>query len=226
MGSTVTAQPAVGEVDSDPPKPRARGWIHEVAFFISLVTGVVLVSVAPTARDRLASAVYAVSATALFGTSALYHRRTWSLAGRRVMKRLDHSMIYVLIAGTYTPFALLTMHNTAGKVVLGVVWGGALAGIAAKMAWISSPRWLSTPLYVALGWIAVFVLPDILHSGGVAMLTLLLVGGAAYSIGALCYALRRPELVPGVFGYHEVFHACTAVAATCHYVAVSLAVYS
>lgn len=226
MSPTVAAPVRTAEVDTDPPKPRARGWIHEVAFFVSLVTGVVLVSVAPTARDRLASAVYALSASALFGTSALYHRRTWSVPARRVMKRLDHSMIYLLIAGTYTPFALLTMSRTAGYVVLAVVWAGALAGIVAQMARVGSPRWLSAPLYIALGWVAVFVLPDILHNGGVAMLTLLLVGGAAYSVGAVCYALRRPEPVPGVFGYHEVFHACTAFAATCHYVAVSLAVYS
>jgi hemolysin III len=162
----------------------------------------------------------------MFGVSALYHRRVWSPRGYAVMRRLDHSMIFIFIAGTYTPFAVLLLDPGPARVILAVVWGGALAGVAMKLAWPHAPRWASAPLYVALGWVAVFVLPDILHRGGVAALVLLLAGGAAYTVGAVFYALRRPYPWPTHFGHHEFFHACTLVAAICHHIAMYFALYA
>ena len=160
----------------------------------------------------------------MFGTSALYHRLTWQPKQRKIMKRLDHSMIFVFIAGTYTPFIFTVIHGAERWVLFGVVWGGALAGITVRMAWLAAPRWLTISLYIALGWVAVFVMPEILHGAGVASLVLLLAGGLLYSGGAVVYALRRPDPLPTLFGYHEIFHACTVVAYVCHAVSVYLAV--
>lgn len=210
----------------EPVKPRLRGVLHQWAFAASLVTGSVLCAVAPSGRARLASAVYSVSVTLLFGTSALYHRITWRPAARAVMKRLDHSMIFVLIAGTYTPFALLALRGETRVVVLSVVWGGAVIGIGARMLWLAAPRWAIIPLYIGLGWVAVFVFPQLLRHGGVAPLVLLLVGGLFYTLGALAYASRKPNPSPTVFGYHEVFHTATLIAFACHYIAVFLAVFA
>jgi hemolysin III len=140
------------------------------------------------------------------------------------MKRLDHSMIFVFIAGTYTPVAALTLPRGPAVTVLAVVWTGALAGVGLKTAWPTAPRWLGVPCYVALGWVAVFVFPQLLHHAGIAALVLLAAGGIAYTVGALCYALKRPDPWPGAFGFHEVFHLCTLLGAICHYVAIWLAV--
>lgn len=168
--------------------------------------------------------VYALSIAALFGTSALYHRKMWSTSrARSLMKRLDHSMIFVFIAGTYTPFALIALPERTAGVVLVVVWSGAALGVLMRMLWLHSPRFLIVPLYIALGWVAVFVMPELLHQAGVAAFVLLVVGGAGYSLGALVYAARRPDPAPGTFGYHEVFHAFTLVAASCHYIALMIA---
>lgn len=218
-----SAAPAGAFDDRDPRpiRPRLRGWLHTVAFPVSLTLGIIAITLAASTRARLAVTIYAVSIAALFGTSALYHRRLWSTSrARALMKRLDHSMIFVFIAGTYTPFALLTLPARTSQIVLTVVWLGAALGIGLRMAWLSSPRYLIVPLYIALGWVAVFVLPEILHRAGVASFVLLLTGGALYSLGALVYATRRPDPSPRVFGYHEVFHAFTLVAAVCHYLAV------
>ncbi|MGF7233479.1 MAG: PAQR family membrane homeostasis protein TrhA [Frankia sp.] len=198
-----------------------RGWLHMAAFPVSLTLGIVAVSLASTVKARLAVGIYGMSIAALFGTSALYHRRMWSTArARSLMKRLDHSMIFVFIAGTYTPFALLALPVDESRIVLAVVWGGAALGIGLRMAWLQSPRYLIAPLYIALGWVAVFVLPDLLRHGGVASFVLLLVGGLFYSLGALVYATRRPDPAPRTFGYHEVFHLFTLIAAICHYIAI------
>lgn len=178
-------------------------------------------------RAALATSVYGATVLGLFGVSALYHRRTW--VNRNVytwMKRLDHSMIFLFIAGTYTPFTLLAMSQPTGWIVFGVVWGGAVAGVILKLFWPSAPRWLGVPIYIALGWVAVFVLPELLNNVGVAALVLLLVGGLLYTIGGVMYAARRPKLWPEVFGYHEVFHAFTVLAAICHYIAIFFAIYS
>lgn len=210
-------------------KPRMRGLLHMYAFFVAVVCGVVLCTVA-AARPGLAPvvscAIYSLTVCALFGVSALYHRRVWSPRGYQVMRRLDHSMIFVFIAGTYTPFSVLLLPRPTATTILAVVWGGALAGVALKLIWTHAPRWMGAILYIALGWIAVAVLPDFRNSGGVAVLALLAAGGVAYTAGAILYALRRPNPWPTVFGHHEFFHACTLVAAICHHVALYFALYA
>ena len=199
--------------------------LHEAAFAISLVTGTVIVTLADTARERVAAAVYAGSVALLFGTSAAYHRGTWSDRGRAVMARLDHSMIFVLIAGTYTPFILLLLGGWLRWTMLGLVWGGALSGILLRNVLRQPPRWVFVTIYLALGWAAVVIMPQILDTGGVAVLVLMAIGGLFYTAGAVVYARKRPDPSPRWFGFHEVFHACTLAAFAVHYIAVSLAIY-
>jgi len=207
-------------------KPRLRGVLHEAAFAISLVTGTALVCLADGTRERVAAAVYAVSVALLFGTSAAYHRGSWHGRSEEVMKRLDHSMIFILIAGTYTPFALVVLEGTARWTVFGVVWGGAVVGVLLRNVVRRPARWLFVVLYLLLGWVALGVLPQLHDAGGLAVVVLLLVGGLLYSLGAVVYALRRPDPFPRWFGFHEVFHALTLLAFALHYVAVSVATYS
>ncbi len=211
-------------------KPRLRGWLHLWTFVVALAAGATLVSLAGSMVSGEAAAacgVYSGTVLGLFGISALYHRRSWStVRARTLMKRLDHAMIFLFIAGTYTPFAVLALPPTTGLVILAVVWTGALGGVVLKVARPHAPRWVGVPFYLALGWVAVFVLPDLLERGGVAALVLLLVGGGFYSLGALCYAFRRPVGWPATFGYHEFFHAATVIAAICHYVAIWLVLYA
>jgi hemolysin III len=210
-------------------KPRLRGWLHTYAAAVSLATGAALIAVAAPLRGASAgatTAVYCATVTLLFGTSALYHRRNWQPVALRRMKRVDHSMIFVFIAGTYTPIAALTLPNNTAVAVLCTVWIGALLGVAVQFGWSAAPRWLSAPCYVALGWVAVFVMPDLLHNAGVAAFVLIVAGGAVYTLGAVVYALKRPDPWPGTFGFHEVFHLCTLVAAVCHYTAIWFAVFS
>jgi hemolysin III len=203
-------------------KPRLRGVLHQWAFISSLPLGLALVVAAEDARARIAVTVYAVSVAGLFGTSALYHRIHWpSVTSKRWMRRLDHSMIFVLIAGTYTPFALLALHGPLALAILVVVWVGALAGIGFNLAWIGSPKWLHTILYIVLGWVAVAASPQLASAIGVGGLTLLALGGVLYTLGAIVYAARRPDPVPSVFGYHEVFHALVIVAAALQYAVVA-----
>ncbi|MDT4938717.1 MAG: hemolysin [Pseudonocardiales bacterium] len=209
-------------------KPRLRGWLHAYAAVISIASGATLVAVAAAVRGSSAgatTAVYAATVTLLFGTSALYHRINWGPRAHGVMKRLDHSMIFVFIAGTYTPIAVLTLSRSSAIVVLIVVWSGAVSGVLLQSTWPSAPRWLSVPCYVLVGWVAVFVMPQLLHNAGVAALVLIVAGGLVYTLGGVVYALKRPDPFPGTFGFHEVFHACTLVAALCHYVAIWLAVF-
>ncbi len=209
-------------------KPRLRGWLHTYAFFVAAAGGLVLCTVAtlrPGIGPVVSCAVYTLTVSGLFGVSALYHRRVWTPRGYQVMRRLDHTMIFVFIAGTYTPFAVLLLPEHTDVVILAVVWGGALTGAALNLVWPHSPRWLSAPLYLALGWVAIAVIPDFLRTGGVPLVALLLAGGLAYSVGAVLYALRRPNPWPGTFGHHEFFHACTIVAALCHHVAIYFALF-
>jgi hemolysin III len=210
-------------------KPRLRGWLHAYAATVSIASGATLVAVSAAMRGGRAggsTAIYAATVTLLFGTSALYHRLNWSPRGLAVMRRLDHSMIFVFIAGTYTPIAVLTLPHGTAIAVLVAVWIGAIFGVALQTAWPTAPRWLSVPCYIALGWVAVFVMPELLHNAGVAAMVLVMAGGIIYTIGGIVYGLKKPNPVPGVFGFHEVFHACTLVAAICHYVAIWLAVFS
>ncbi|HEV2998251.1 MAG TPA: hemolysin III family protein [Solirubrobacteraceae bacterium] len=205
-------------------KPRLRGVSHQYAFFVSLACGIGLILDAAGGRARAAAAIYAVAVSGLLGTSALYHRVTWRPVARRWMRRLDHSMIFVLIAGTYTPVALLALSGTLSRVILFVVWGGAAAGVVFKLAWIDAPKWLFAVVYLALGWASVTVfgeLPAAIGWLGVAGLAL---GGLLYTAGAIIYATGRPNPVPGVFGYHEVFHALVIAAAALHYAVIAFAV--
>jgi len=208
-------------------KPRLRGWLHAYAAWISIASGVVLVVVAASLRGGSAgttTGIYAATVTLLFGTSALYHRINWGPRAHALMKRLDHSMIFVFIAGTYTPIAVLTLARSSAAAVLIAVWTGAIFGVLLQSVWPTAPAWLSVPCYVALGWVAVFVMPQLLHNAGVAALVLIAAGGIVYTIGGIVYGLKRPNPIPGVFGFHEVFHLCTLVAAVLHYVAIWLAV--
>jgi hemolysin III len=202
-------------------KPRLRGVVHQWSFFVALVAGVALVVLAPAGRATVAAAVYAVALAGLLGTSALYHRVTWRPAMRAWMRRVDHSMIFVLIAGTYTPFAVLVLTGSTQVVVLAGVWAGAVAGIVLSLVWVRAPKWLSAIAYVALGWFALVAMPQIADRAGAGALALLVAGGVAYTTGALVYALRRPDPSPTVFGYHEVFHVLVVVAALAHFVAVA-----
>jgi hemolysin III len=203
-------------------RPQLRGVTHQWAFFIFVVLGVVLVITAPPGRATLAAAIYAGCVALLFGTSALYHRVTWQTdAARRWMRRLDHSAIFLLIAGTYTPFALLVLDGALADIVLAVVWTGAVGGIVLKLLWIDAPKWLAASIYVALGWVAVAVTPDLIEEVGVTASVLVGVGGLLYTVGAVIYALRRPDPIPTVFGYHEVFHALVIAAAALQYAVVA-----
>jgi hemolysin III len=212
----------VVETPTDPLglKPQLRGVSHQWAFFVALVAGVVLVLAAPTGRALVGAAVYAVSVVCLFGVSALYHRITWtSAAARRWMRRLDHSMIFCLIAGTYTPFALLVLDGTLATAILISVWSGALAGVVLNLVWIEAPRWMTAIVYLALGWVALVAVPDMVSEMGAVATGLVLAGGGLYTLGAVIYALQRPDPAPAVFGYHEIFHLLVIAAAALQYAA-------
>ena len=207
-------------------KPKLRGWLHAGTFPAALVAGTVLVCLAPAGAPRWAALVFAVTAALLFGTSALYHRGTWSPRAEAVLRRLDHSNIFLIIAGTYTPFCVTMLPEGKSRTLLTAVWIGALAGVAFRVLWIGAPRWLYTPVYAALGWAAVAYLGDFLRTGGVAATVLLVVGGLLYTAGAVVYGTKRPNPSPRWFGFHEVFHALTVAGFAAHYVGVSLATYA
>jgi hemolysin III len=203
-------------------KPKLRGVSHKWAFFASLILGAALILLARTPKATFAVGVYAVSLSALFGTSALYHGVEWSRPDVRLwMRRLDHSMIFFLIAGTYTPFALLVLHGPLALAILAVVWIGAVAGAIVEMIWIDHPKWASALIYVALGWVAVAAFPELWTSLGVAGTLLVAAGGLLYTAGAVVYATQRPNPNPAIFGYHEVFHLFVIAAAIAHFSAVA-----
>jgi hemolysin III len=204
-------------------KPRMRGVLHQWAFPASLAAGAGLVLEAGSARARVATLIYAFSVAGLLGTSALYHRIDWRTpAARRWMRRLDHTMIFVLIAGSYTPFALLILHGTLGIAILVAMWSAALAGAVFKLLWIDAPGWLVAASYIVIGWVAVIAMPDLTASLGVVPVGGLALGGVLYSVGAVIYALKRPDPVPAVFGYHEVFHLLILIAAALQYTVVAI----
>jgi len=199
-------------------KPKLRGVSHEWAFFVSLVLGVALIVVAKTPKATLAVAIYAVSLSALLGTSALYHRVNWKRPNVRAwMRRLDHTMIFFLIAGTYTPFALIVMHGTIATAVLIFVWVGAIAGAIVEMVWIGHPKWVSATVYLTIGWVAAIAFPQLWDTLGPGGALLLVGGGLLYTAGAVVYATQRPNPSPAIFGYHEVFHAFVIAAALVHF---------
>jgi hemolysin III len=205
-----------------PAKPRMRGVVHQWSFFVALVAGVALVIWAPAGRATAACAVYAAALAGLLGTSAVYHRVTWPPRARAWLRRADHAMIFVLIAGTYTPFAVLVLEEPLSDVVLAGVWSGAAAGIVFTLVWVDAPKWLAAAAYVALGWFSLIAIPQILERAGAGALALLAAGGVAYTLGAVVYARRRPDPRPATFGYHEIFHVLVVVAAAAHFTAVAV----
>lgn len=207
-------------------KPRLRGWLHLGTAPLTLAAGIVLISLAPTTAARVAASVYAASAVLLFTTSAVYHVGRWSRRPFAVLRRMDHANIYLIIAGTYTPFVVLVLDGGLRTAMLTLIWTGAVAGVLFKMFWLNAPRWLSTALYLAIGWVAVLFIPQLVSGTHPAAWILVLAGGLIYSAGAVVYAMKRPDPAPRWFGFHEVFHSLTVAAYVCHYIAVSFVVYT
>ncbi|MFT0761496.1 PAQR family membrane homeostasis protein TrhA [Scrofimicrobium sp. R131] len=205
-------------------KPRLRGWIHLVAAPLSTAASIVLLILAPTTATKWASAVYLASSLILFGVSAMYHLFYWTPPLQAFWRRLDHSNIFLLIAGTYTPITVALLEGTQRVVLLSIVWVGAALGILINLTWPSAPRWLSTLIYVVLGWTAIWFLPSFWTIGGPAIVILIIVGGVLYTIGAVVYALKRPDPWPHWFGFHEIFHLFTVLAWACQCVAAYLAI--
>jgi hemolysin III len=204
--------------------PHLRGWLHAGMFPAALIGGVTLVLMASTTGARVAAAIFGLTASLLFGVSALYHRGKWRPRVKAVLRRLDHANIFLIIAGSYTPFAVVLLPPDSARLLLILIWSGALAGVAFRVIWVNAPRWLYTPIYIALGWAALFFLPDFLRQGGTAVLSLIVIGGLLYSLGAVVYGLKRPNPSPRWFGFHEVFHALTIAAFLTHFVAAALTV--
>lgn len=204
------------------PKPRFRGRLHQIAFFFSIPQGIAIVAAGAGWLSRIAAGVYALSLSGLYGVSASYHRVKWSPSALQRMRRLDHSMIFVLIAGTYTPVALIVLRGVWATALLGAVWAGAIAGIALKVFGMERTRKLAGTLYIVLGWLAVIAMPWIVPRVGVASLALIVSGGILYTVGAIVLLRRRPDPKPYVFGYHEVWHSMVVAASSCHYAAILL----
>ena len=209
-------------VIADPIKPRLRGRLHQIAFIVWIPAGITLVAVGRTALARVAAAIYSVSVLALYGVSASYHRLTWSPRARRWMRRLDHSTIFILIAGSYTPLGLLALHHAWRVSILATVWGVALVGIVLKLVHIEKMDRIGMVLYIGLGWTAVVALPQMIRSLGTASIVLLFTGGILYTVGAIFFALHRPDPNPRVFGYHEVWHSMVIGGSVCHYAMILL----
>ena len=214
-------------------KPKLRGWLHLGTAPLTLAAGIVLIALSPTSTTRIGSALFAGTALILFTVSAIYHRGTWSPRTWAFLRRFDHSNIFLLIAGSYTPFSLILLEGTQRTVLLSVVWTGAVLGVLFRVFWTGAPRWLYTPIYIALGWAAVFFIPafargaqDLGFGIGTAVLVLLVVGGGLYTLGGIVYGFKRPNPSPQWFGFHEVFHSFTILAFVSHYVGVSLATYA
>ena len=204
-------------------KPRLRGWLHAGAAPLALAAGIVLVVLAPTTGTRIASAVYALTGVLLFGTSAVYHRGNWSPKVKKVLKRLDHTNIMLVIAGSYTPLAWSMLPRGSAATLLWTIWAGAILGVAFRLLWLNAPRWLYTPVYIALGCAALFYIPDF-YGTNPAAAVLICVGGAMYITGAVVYAMKKPNPSVDWFGFHEIFHAFTLAGFACHYAAIMLAV--
>jgi hemolysin III len=207
-------------------KPRLRGWIHAGISPFVLAAAIVLVALSPTVPVRWANAVFGLTAVLLFCVSAVYHRGHWSPGVAGVLRRMDHTNIFLIIAGTYTPLAVLLLPAGSARALLTVIWSGALVGLLMRIFWLGAPRWLYVPIYVALGWTAIWYLPRFWTSGGPAVVWLILAGGLAYTVGAVVYGFKRPNPSPRWFGFHEIFHSLTVAGFVCHYVAVSIATYA
>lgn len=202
-------------------KPRFRGVSHEIAAFVFPVLGAVLIAVAHTTAARISAAIYTIGVTAMYATSAVYHRGHWTPSTKQRLRRLDHSMILVGIASTYTPVAVVGLDTRSARILLGIVWPLAAIGIAVRMFWLQAPRWLVAGVYVVVGWTAVVFVPVLWHELGVLTFSLIACGGIVYSIGARVYSTRRPDPWPEVFGFHEVFHTLVLLAGLIFYVAIA-----
>jgi hemolysin III len=207
-------------------KPRLRGWLHAVTSPLTVAAGIVLVALSPTTATRVGSTVFTLSAALLFTVSAIYHRGTWSPRTWAFLRRFDHANIFLLIAGSYTPFTLLMLEGRSRATLLSIVWGGALLGVVFRVLWAGAPRWLYTPIYIALGWAAVFYADEFVANSQHAVMVLVITGGLLYTLGGVVYGLQRPDPFPSWFGFHEVFHTLTIVAFITHYVGISMATYS
>ncbi|MBO0901624.1 hemolysin III family protein [Cellulomonas sp. zg-ZUI222] len=226
-GPVARAADAVGdavEAAVEAVKPRLRGMIHAGVAPIALVASIALVALSPTSAARWSTAVFGVTAVLLFGTSAVYHRGTWSPRTAALLRRLDHTNIFLIIAGTYTPLAVLLLPPATARSLLLIVWSGAVVGMLARIFWLGAPRWVYVPIYLALGWVAVGYFPQFWQTGGATVVGFIAVGGLAYTVGAIIYGMKRPNPSPRWFGFHEIFHALTVVGYGCHFVAVAIAV--
>ena len=211
------------ETLADVVKPHLRGWIHAGVTPLVLVASIALVLAAEGTAAKVSSTVFAISAVLLFGTSAVYHRGRWSPPVSGILRRLDHTNIFLIIAGTYTPLAVLLLPASTARTLLVVVWLGAIAGLLARVFWLGAPRWFYVPIYIALGWVAVWFLPDFQQTGGDSIVWLIGVGGFAYTLGAVVYGTKRPNPSPRWFGFHEIFHVLTVIGFGCHFAAVWIA---
>lgn len=224
LESAAEAVSSTVEKAVDAIKPRLRGWVHTVTFPVALVASIVLVVLAPPVAGKVSCAIFGLSACLLFGTSAVYHRGNWSPRTAAILRRADHSNIFLIIAGTYTPLAVLLLPQKTATILLLIVWGGALLGLAARIIWLGAPRWVYVPIYIALGWVAVGYMPQFwITPSGPAIVWLVAIGGLAYTLGAVFYALKRPNPIPAWFGFHEIFHVLTVVGFGCHYAAIMIA---
>jgi len=242
MSSTMTPgdprEELAGQTDTDPQdsipheilnqiKPRLRGWLHAAMTPLAAAAGIVLVCLAPTATGKIGGAIYLAASLLLFGTSGIYHRGSpWGPRGEAILRRMDHANIYVFIAATYTPLALMMLTGRSRVLLLTVVWTAALLGLLFRLFWLSAPRWLYTALYLLMGWAAVGWLGQFYAAGGATVLILIVSGGLLYTLGAVVYALKRPNPWPSWFGFHEIFHAFTIAAFICHYIAISMVTYA
>lgn len=207
-------------------KPMLRGWLHLGAAPLVLIAGMVLAVFAPTLEGRISSAIFTLTAVMLFGTSAVYHRGNWSPKAQAVLRRMDHANIFLIIAGTYTPLTVMLLDGRTRVVVLVVVWAGALLGLLSRILWLTAPRWVYVPIYVALGWVAIGFIGPFYEAGGAAVVTLIIAGGLCYTVGAVIYGFKWPGKSARYFGFHEIFHALTIAGFTCHYIAASMAIYA
>ena len=209
-----------------PGKPLLRGWLHLGAAPVALVAGLALTAAAPTLAGRVSFAVFTLTAVLLFGTSAIYHRGNWSDRTRAILRRMDHANIFLIIAGTYTPLTVLLLDAETARTILTIVWAGALLGLLFRVLWLSAPRWMYVPIYLALGWVAMGFIGPFYEAGGAAVVTLIIVGGLCYTVGATIYGTKWPRGSAKYFGFHEIFHALTIAGFTCHFIAASLAAFA
>ncbi len=225
--SSITDEPVLGRFPQtlDEIKPRLRGWLHAAVAPLAFVSFLVMMVIADDLVVRAGAAVFMVSALLLFSCSAIYHTRTWNEEARIVWKRIDHANIFLLIAGSYTPFSLLLLSTEHAIIMLSIVWGGALLGVAFRVFWVGAPRWIYVPLYVALGWAAVLYWGEFVDSASTPVIVLMVVGGGLYTLGAVVYGFKWPNPWPRWYGFHEVFHTLTIAAFVVHYIGISLLAY-